>query len=147
MKWQCTFAHYCMISVSDGAVCVCVSSQCAAGDGRAGLRRDVPGEASAASVWGVRVRLPPEHAQQRAVVDRYQRDPTTPPGKGQCNSWARVWERSREMSREHKQTCGRKPLCGKWLLLHYDVTFHSAAAMQNESLAVCQMQFVFLCSR
>lgn len=39
------------------------SSQRAAGHGRAGVRRDVPGEASAAPVRGVRVRLPSEHAQ------------------------------------------------------------------------------------
>lgn len=63
-----------------------ISSQCAAGHGRAGVRRDVPGEASAASVRGVRVRLPPEHAQQRAGIDRHQRDPAPPPSKGQSES-------------------------------------------------------------
>lgn len=64
-------------------MCVSVSSQRAAGHGRAGLCRDVPGETSAAPVRGLCVRLPSEHAQSRAVVHGHQRGPTPPQGKGQ----------------------------------------------------------------
>lgn len=60
-----------------------LSSQRAAGHGSAGVCRDVPGEASAAPVRGVRVRLPSEHAQQRAGVHWHQRDPAAPPSKGE----------------------------------------------------------------
>lgn len=65
---------------------LCASSQRAAGHGRAGLRRDVPGEAPPAPVRSVRVRLPPEHAQSGAGIHGHQRDPPASPSKGQPQS-------------------------------------------------------------